>query len=236
VKPSLGSFVLRGSTLIIGCLGLAWGIFVLPQSEFADEFRDIEDRLLHFERFRPASFAQTIASHDFQELSACDTHSQRAMLLMEMSLAETALRSGTVKEFDQHAKSLESRGTRVLSCTPRESFVWLLVFQLQVLHGILNERSFDLLAMSYETSPNEAWISIRRILVAMPLVLISPEPTREKILNEFQMLIRYGFVEIAARAYLSAPQPGRSLLQMRIEQLDGSKRKAFSDALQKFRA
>jgi hypothetical protein len=235
VKPSIGSIVLQGLSLAIGCLGLAWGIFAVPQSEFADEFRDVESRLLRLDTFRPATLTRIIEGQGPQDLSACDTHSQRAMLLVEMSLAETALRSGTVKEFDRHAKALENRSTRVLSCTPRQSFVWLLVFQLQVLHGLLNEHSFDLLAMSYDTSPNEAWISIRRILVAMPLVLVAPEPTRQKILNEFQLLIRNGFVDVAARAYFGAPEPARALLQMRIEQLDGSTQKAFSDALQKFR-
>src|SRR5438270_12087192 len=155
------------------------------------------------------------------------------MLLMEMSLADTALRSGAVKEFEQHTRSLESRATRVLSCTPRQSFVWLLAFQLKVLEGALDQHSFDLLAMSYETSPNEAWISIRRILAAMPLVLVAPEPTRQKIFKEFQWLVRVGFLDVAARAYLGAPAPARALLQRRIEQLDGSKQKAFSDALQK---
>jgi hypothetical protein len=222
-------------SLVVGCLGLAWGIFVLPRSEFADDFRDIEDHLLRFETFKPATFARTIDSRDFQDLSACDVHSQRAMLLMEMSLAESALRSGSVKEFDQRTNSLEARSTRVLSCAPRQAFVWLLVFQLEVLRGNLNEHAFDLLAMSYETSPNEAWISIRRILVAMPLVVVAPEPMREKILNEFQMLVRYGFVEMAARAYLSAPAPVRALLETRIERLDDPVRRAFSDALRKFR-
>lgn len=235
MKHSLGLFVLRGCSLVIGCLGLAWGIFVLPQSVFSDSFRDIEDRLLSFETFRPAALARTIDNQDSQSLDPCDTHSQRAMLLMEMSLAETALRSGKIKEFDQRAKSLETRSTRVLGCTPRQSFVWLLLFQLEVLHGALNEHSFDLLTMSYETSPNEAWISIRRILVAMPLVLVAPEPSRQKILNEFQLLMRYGFVDVTARAYLSAPEPARSLLQARIQQFDGSRQRAFSEALQKFR-
>jgi hypothetical protein len=156
------------------------------------------------------------------------------MLLMEMSLAGTALRTGSVKEFDQHARSLETRSTGILSCTPRQSFVWLLVFQLEVLRGALNEHSFGLLTMSYETSPNEAWISIRRILVAMPLVLVAPEPSRETIINEFQLLVRYGFVDVAARAYLSAPEPARSLLEVRIQQLDDLKQRAFSQALQKF--
>jgi len=96
-------------------------------------------------------------------------------------------------EFDQRVQSLEARSRQVLSCTPRESFVWLLAFNLEVLHGRLNEQSFNLLAMSYETSPNEAWISIRRIIVAMPLILVAPEPVRQKILFEFQQLIRNGF-------------------------------------------
>jgi len=157
------------------------------------------------------------------------------MLLMEMSLAETALRSGAVQEFDQRTKSIQTRATRVLSCTPRESFVWLLVFQLEVLNGHLDERSFGLLAMSYETSPNEAWISIRRILVAMPLVLVAPESTRHRILNEFQLLTKNGFVDAAARAYLGAPDRARSLLQSRIEQLNKDQQAAFSNALQKFR-
>jgi hypothetical protein len=236
VTNSLAQFILRGTTVIVGCLGLAWGAFVLPRSELADDFRDIEDRLLHFETFSQPSLTRTIDSGNSQDLSACDTHSQRAILLMEMSLAESALRSGTVAEFDRRTHSLETRSKRTLSCAPRQSFVWLLAFQLEVLQGVLDEHSFDLLAMSYETSPNEAWISIRRNLVAMPLVLVAPEPTRQKIINEFQLLMRNGFFDVAARAYLGAPEAARSLLQKQIEQFDGSMQKAFSDALQKFRA
>jgi hypothetical protein len=235
VKPTFGSFVSLAASLVIGCLGLAWGIFALPRSEFSDDFRDIENRLLSFETFTPAIFALTLGSQSAQDISPCDTHSQRAMLLMEMSLAETALRSGAVQEFDQRTKSIQTRATRVLSCTPRESFAWLLLFQLEVLNGHLDERSFGLLAMSYETSPNEAWISIRRILVAMPLVLVAPETIRQKILTEFQLLTRHGFVDAAARAYLGAPGPARSLLQSRIEQLNKDQQAAFSNTLQKFR-
>jgi hypothetical protein len=221
---------------LIGCLGLAWGSFALPHNETAEDFRDTESRLLRFETFGRATSTRTLESQASQDLSACDTHAQRALLLLEMPLAGIALRSGERNEFDRHILSLETRARQILSCTPRQSFVWLLLFQLEVLRGNLSEHSFDLLGMSYETSPNEAWISIRRILVAMPLVLVASEPTRHKIIDEFQLLIRYGFVEVAARAYLSAPEPARSLLETRIEQLDGSKRKAFSDALQKFRA
>jgi hypothetical protein len=215
---------------------LVWGIFALPRSEAADDFRDIESRLLGAETFNRASLMQTLESQISRDLSPCDTHSQRALLVMEMPLAEAALRSGASAEFDRHVQSLEARSRQVLGCAPRESFVWLLAFDLEVLHGRLNEQSFELLAMSYETSPNEAWISIRRIIVAMPLVLVAPEPVRQKILFEFQQLIRNGFVDYAARCYFTASWSIRSLLQSQIEQLDLPRQKNFSEALQKIRS
>jgi hypothetical protein len=235
-KTAVGSVVRRTLTLAIACSGLVWGIFALPRSEAADDFRDIESRLLRSETFNRTTLIQTLESQSSKNLSPCDTHSQRALLLMEMPLAEAALRSGATGEFDRHIRSLEARSRQVLSCAPRESFVWLLAFDLEVLHGRLNEQSFDLLAMSYETSPNEAWISIRRIIVAMPLVLAAPEPVKQRILFEFQQLIRNGFVDDAARSYFTSSPSIRSLLQTQVEQLDLPRQKNFSDALQKIRS
>jgi hypothetical protein len=98
----------------------------------------MEGSLLRFETFSPTSLTRTLESQASQNLSACDTHSQRSLLLMEMPLAEAALRSGAAAEFDQHIQSLEARSRRILSCTPREVFVWLLAFNLEILHGLLN--------------------------------------------------------------------------------------------------
>jgi hypothetical protein len=235
-KTSLRLDVRRALTLTIGCLGLVWGVFALPQSEAADEFWDIESHLLRFETFSKATLTRILESQASEGLNACDTHSQRAIWLMEMPLAEDALQSGATKEFDRRIQSLETRSRRMLSCTPRESFAWLLAFNLEVLHGLLNEHAFNMLAMSYETSPNEAWISVRRIIVAIPLVLLAPEPLRQRILFEFRQLIRYGFVDEAARCYSSASGPIRSLLQTQIEQLDLREQKVFSDSLQRLRS
>jgi len=161
----------RALTLAIGCLGLVWGIFVLPRSEAADDFRDIESRLLRSETFNRTSLTQTLESQASQNVSPCDTHSQRALLLMEMPLAEAALAIRGAGEFDRRIQSLE--GSLQAGSRLHAARVIRLAFgvQLEVLHGRLNEQSFNLLAMSYETSPNEAWISIRRIIVATPLVL-----------------------------------------------------------------
>jgi hypothetical protein len=220
-------------TFALAAAGLAWGVLILPISEAADDFEHFESQLLRSETFDPGPLARKLASPAAQVVSDCDTHSQTALLLTEMHLTQAALRAGGVDEFDKRAKLLDSRSKRVLGCAPRQSYIWLLRFSLEVMHGRLNQQSFDLLAMSYETSPNEAWISIRRTVVALPLVLIASEPLRDTILSEFKRLIRDDFVDVAASSYLASSEPVRLLLQTQVGQLTRARQKAFSDRLQK---
>jgi hypothetical protein len=201
----------------------------------SDDFRALEDRLLRFETFDKAMELRTLALPSAAGLSSCDNHAQRALLLLEMRLAESTLRSGEVLDFDQHIKSLQTRSRRVLACVPRDSFVWVLLFGLQLEQGRLDGQTFDLLDASYETSPNEAWIGTRRIAVALPVVLQAPESVRNKILAEFQDLIRTRFLDVPAYAYLTVPAPVRTLLEARVEELDSPSRKAFSDAIRRLR-
>jgi hypothetical protein len=227
---------LRILTIVIGCLGFFWGIANVARGEASEDFRDIEARLLRFEGFSRASTIATLNSETTQALSACDNHAQRALMLMEIPLANAALRSGAVQEFDQRTQSLETRARQALACTPRDSFMWLLLFGMEAEHGILNEHSFDLLAMSYETAPNEAWIALRRIVVAIPVVRLARDPIQQEVLDEFQRLITTGFVEMPARSYLNASPLTRSLLQSRVGRLDSLSREKFSDTLQKLRS
>lgn len=215
---------------------MAFGLSDLLRGEASDDFRDLESRLLQFETFNQATATETLASAARWDLSPCDNHVQRALLLMEIPLADTALRSGAVHEYDERVQSLESRARQALSCTPRDSFVWLVLFGLETGHGILNEHAFDLLAMSYETSPNEAWIATRRIALAIPVVLSAPEAMQQRILTEFQNLVSNGFADMPARAYLRASAATRALLQSRIERLDASSQKTFADTVQRLRS
>jgi hypothetical protein len=230
---SFSRLALRGLTVVIGCLGLAWGVSSLARGEAADDFRDIEARLLQFERFSQTTETRVLASAAAQDVSACDTHAQHALLLMEIPLADTALRSGAVDELNRRTQSLEARAKRILSCTPGDSFVWLVLFGQATGHGLLDQHAFDLLAMSYERSPNEAWIAVRRILLAVPVVRSAPAAMQEKILIEFQTLIRDGYVDMPARAYWSASEAVRAMLRARIEQLDQRRQDSFADAVQR---
>ena len=200
------------------------------------DFWDVEAQLLRFETFNQATAARILESPAAKELSPCDTHSQRALLLMEIPLAGAGLRSGSGSAFDQHMKSLETRTRQMLSCSPRDAFAWLVAFGVETQHGVLNRHSFDLLAMSYETSPREAWLALRRIIVAVPVVLMAPEPVQAKILDEYINLIRHRFVDVPVRTYLNASAATQALLQSRIDQLDPASKRFFSDELERVRS
>ena len=235
-KIRFGSHILPGLIFLIGCLGLLWGITNVARGATSDALFDLEAKLLKFETFNRTIAATTLDGTTARDLEACDTHSQRALLLLEIPLADAALRSGAVQEFDLRSGALETRAQQTLSCAPRDSLVWLLLFGLKNEHGLLDERTFDLLKMSYETSPNEAWIAVRRVVVAVPTILSAPEAVRELVLAEFQALVRRGFVETPALAYFSASPQVRSMLQSRLDQLDASERAGFTRAVEKLKS
>jgi hypothetical protein len=226
----------RLATLTVGCLALVWGGFSFSKGAEADLLRDVETRQLKFETFSASAISRMLEVQSIQEIGDCDSHSQRALLLLEIPLAEASLRSGATLEYDRHVQSLESRVRRFLGCSPHDSFAWLVAFGLQIQHGAVSEPSFDLLAMSYQTSPSEGWMAVRRVLVAVPVLHAAPESMQRRILAEFETLVRHGFVEAPARAYLNAPAPTRALLQSCINQLDQPSQRSFSDALGKPRS
>lgn len=223
----------RFLTLAFAVSGLVWGMSTLPRSEASDDLRDTGNQLLRSETFAPKALARTLESPAFRNLSDCDTPAQTTLLLIEARVSEAALRLGAVADFDQHSRSIESRSSRMLACAPRQSFVWLMKFTQAILRGQLDDRAFDLLAMSYEISPNEAWISIRRNNVAVPLLLVFPEHLREEALLDFQRLVRGYFQEEAARLYLGASPQIRLLIQASIDKLEPYRQKAFWDTVHK---
>jgi len=216
---------------ILAAAGLAWGIMILPASETADELRDIEAALLHNEEFSAGALSRRLASIDPSTLDACDTHSQGALSLIEMRLTQSALLAGNTKEFSDHSASMDARLRRTLACAPHHSFSWLMAFALDVLHGRINDHSFQLLAMSYSTSPNEAWVAIRRNPLAVRLFESAPENLKPSILKEFRLLVINGFSKDAASSYRGASEATRALLRTSVDELNPKQQNSFRDAL-----
>jgi hypothetical protein len=233
---SLKSAIQRLLMLVLGGSGLIWGLLAFPTSDASDDLRSIDTQLLQSETFDSKALAVELSAPAAQQASPCDSSSQMALLLMELRLTQAALRAGAVDDFDRHANSVEARSKQTLSCAPRQSLIWLVAFSLKILHGQSDKQALDLLEMSYETSPNEAWIGIRRIIAAVPVLALLSQSLQQKVLAEFEQLARSGFVYEAARAYAGAPTSTRPLLLDRIQRLDAREQKLFWDEVEKIQS
>src|SRR5690348_9747302 len=103
-EPFIGRLTRIGLILVVGCVGLTWGGLDAKRGAASDVFRGIETHLLRFETFSPATAAATLDGVAASNLSGCDSHAQRALLLLEIPLAYAALQSGAVQEFDRRSR------------------------------------------------------------------------------------------------------------------------------------
>lgn len=236
LKGSLRLLPLRLLTVAIGCIGLFWGAANLRSGMVADSLRELETRLLRFESFDAKLAGRVLEATPEGDVSPCDTHAQHALMLLEIPAANSALQFGDGRVYEKDVDALEARTRQVLGCSPRDSLGWVIAFGLQVQHGELNEQTFQLLAMSYETSPNEAWIAVRRTALAVPVLLTASPRIQEEVLDEFENLVRRGFIEMPARAYAKASPAIRILLDSRVNKLDDASRREFSKAVQSSRS
>jgi hypothetical protein len=226
----------RGAIVSAICIvAFFWASRTFPRSVAIDEFRASEAALLSYERYSVSSLASMLTSQAALSLDSCDTHAQRALLLAELPLAYIALKTGATLEFDSRIHSLEVRTQQILSCNPRDSFTWLVAFNIRVVHGQLDDRTFQFLDMSYQTSPNEAWIAVRRNLVAMPFIEKAPPPLRDRVVNEFGHLVRNGYFDEAAQSYLAATNAVRLRLSTELEQTTPYDQKLLFSALETLR-
>ncbi|PZA12826.1 hypothetical protein DNX69_06430 [Rhodopseudomonas palustris] len=218
-------------SVAIGAIGVLWAVANVHRAIAIDRFEGLADHLLRFKTFDDTFSSAVLQSRSAHALSSCDARAQRALIMLEIPLADAALRAGVAGEFDLRNGDLTSRAKKILSCAPSDSFAWLVLFGLAVQSGRLGPDAFALLERSYETSPREAWIAVRRISIAAPVASMAPEATRSKILFEFRQLVRDGYVELPARSYVRSHQGVRDFLDTEVSQLDVHSRLRFKAAV-----
>jgi hypothetical protein len=218
-------------SIVISCAAFAWCVYLLPKSEDIDKFLYLKDQLLRSDIYEPTQTKRTYIELESVDLGNCEAEAQTSLLLLQLHLVENSLRTGAAAQFDEQLYDLTAHVSRALSCTPRLSYLWLLCFWSRTLSGLLDQRSIEILAMSYETGPNEGWIAIRRNALAMAIVPLAPDQLAQRIIKEFGLLVRDGFLPEAAASYSVAALPVRSALQNELFRLSNSRQTEFWQAV-----
>jgi hypothetical protein len=217
----------RSAVGLVGGLALGGSIWMLRLSDVSDGFIRIEQQLLHSEMFDIDRMAAAVRANAVGTSRGCDTHTQNALVLIEMRLADHALQSGSATDFENYSSSMQQRAEKGLACAPYTSFLWLAAFSGRLAHGQLDQRALEFLSMSYRTSSFEGWLMIRRLALVLPLTTVVSAPLREAILSEFMRCIEDGYVAEAARSYARAPLSAQQLLREQLGRTTAQKQTEF---------
>lgn len=191
-------FALRVVIASLGIVAIVWAIVAARAYSKDALLADTAKAILSGDKFNPKqveSIKRRVATPtaDLNEASALS-----GAAIMRMFLLEEQLKSGnhelSVSDYDQ----LQTNVGDALARSPTDSFMWLAAFWLKRLRFQPAVSDLNLLRMSYWSGPNEGWIAIKRIPLALGTFGSLPPDLAEQALQDFVGLVRSGFIRQAA--------------------------------------
>jgi hypothetical protein len=138
----------------------------------------------------------------------------------------------TVSEgIDERLAQLETDATQLLRCSPRAAMGWVVLYWVQLQQNGLSNEAGQLLRNSYLFAPREAWISVRRSGLVMPVLQFLPEDLRLHAKVEFKELVSARLYDQAAQIFRRTDRRQRSDILSSLRELPELTRAAFRRAL-----
>ena len=199
MKP-LGAAILR---LLLGLTALSsagWAISLLSHSDQSTPLNAIANRIMSGDSFQQKPLA---ASSKFlaetNNRTFCNPLEARAIAIIRLRQFEDAIANSDTRLADQQLKTLRSSIDLALSCVPTEGFLWFARYWSAINQGNPASDHFQELRMSYELSPYEGWIALRRSPYVLAIFDALPPDIKEMARNEFSAIVASGFIPDAVK-------------------------------------
>jgi hypothetical protein len=183
--------------VLSGAACIAWGCTVLPIFMHGYNLQRIAPRVINGRSFEIKLF-EGILPAGLNSSDACQASRLNGVAIVRLRLFEIAVAQAQRQLVSERMRSLRQAVRSALSCSPTQSFLWLLQYWLEVAENGSSERALQYLRMSYLTGPNEGWISAKRNGFSLAIYDQLPEDIAAQIVPEFVSLVRSGFYAQAA--------------------------------------
>lgn len=178
---------------LLGLAAIAWGVFELPSFWQEASPRSIASRLLQGETFKTQlllSDAQQAEDTDRQPF--CDPTMLRSLVALRLFVLNESIAAANQALVDSSYDPVYNATRKALTCAPTDSFLWLTLFWLDAIKHGLDPNNANYLRLSYALGPNEAWIALWRIRLALLLFEKLPPDLAGDAIVEFVMLVNTG--------------------------------------------
>ncbi|MGY3079899.1 hypothetical protein ACVWZZ_006307 [Bradyrhizobium sp. LM6.10] len=223
---------IRGLLLLLGLSSVVWSAPLIPQFSAAAPLKGVTARIVADERFRGSVLEGVLTS--IQGISECcvwrsDLSRSKALILLSVA-EERALRRSSDEA--NHAALSADEGLRsALSLNPSDSFLWMLLYSLEVTRNGFDATSTTILGQSYATGPREMWIALRRNRMALATFSLLNNSLQESVVNEFVSMVGSDLTEEAAANLLGVGWSYREILLAGLRSTDTTSREALARRL-----
>lgn len=220
--------VLRG-LLVIGAAGsLLWSVVVLPCFWRIVPALDVSARIIADEQFKAGALAGVLAGIERGVNAApAEPEMRRAIALIRLRLTDEVMARNSSEDADSEVATAEKKVRSALEMNPSDSFLWMMLYSVELARNGLDPAKIRYLDQSYATGPFEGWISLRRNRLALAVFSQFSVRMQAAITSEFSEMVDSDFIEAAAANLTSVGWAHRSGLLSALGSIDLASKRSF---------
>jgi len=218
---SATSLSLRASAMLVGLIGLVWGVSEFSALREESTIKKIADRIPAGQVYKyDILLKQASLVAATQNPKPCRPLTVRSAAVIRLRLAEisdNAALGRTNLAVDAIRESL--------ACSPADPFFWLALYALEP------SAPLNYLTASYRLGPNEGWIALKRNPVAFANFDELPEDLRRIVVQEFVRIVEMDTIDDAMKIFVGAAWDNRELILSQMDQVPLEQRQQLQAAL-----
>ena len=216
---------LRASAMLVGLIGIAWGVSEFSALREESTIKKIADRILVGQVYKyEILLKQSSLVEPTQRPELCRPLTVRSAAVIRLRLAEISDNAALGPEPVRTNLAVDAI-RQSLACSPADPFFWLALYALEP------SAPLNYLTASYRLGPNEGWIALKRNPVAFANFDELPDDLRRIVVREFVRIVEMNTIGDAVKIFVGPAWDHRELILSQMEQVPLPQRQEFQAAL-----
>jgi hypothetical protein len=216
---------LRASAMLVGLVGIVWGVSEFPALRQESTIKKIADRILVGDVYKyDILLKQSSLVEPTQRPELCRPLTVRSAAVIRLRLAEISDNSALGPAPVRTNLAVDAI-RQSLACSPADPFFWLALYALEP------SAPLNYLTTSYRLGPNEGWIALKRNPVAFANFDELPDDLRRIVVQEFVRIVEMDTIEDAVRIFVGPAWDNRELILSQMDRVPLRQRQRFQAAL-----
>jgi hypothetical protein len=216
---------LQTSAMLVGLIGIVWGVSEFSALREESTIKKIAERILVGDVYKYEILLKRASLVEpTQRPELCRPLTVRSAAVIRLRLAEisdnSALGPAPVRTNLAVDAIRES-----LACSPADPFFWLALYALEP------SAPLNYLTASYRLGPNEGWIALKRNPVSFTNFDELPEDLRRIVVQEFVRIVEMDTIDDAVKIFVGPAWDNKELILSQLDQVPLPQRHKFQSAL-----